>query len=136
MLRPALRSAAAGHTNNQGYFWLTAKHIAKFSRAVDNQVAGEQAKVDRHQLEDGTQTAQSGADGRARNHLFRQRRIAHALLTKFLEEPLADGIGAAIPGDVFSHDKNALITQHLLTNRLAQCITICNCTHSLYFLSL
>ena len=88
MLRAALRTAAAGHPNDQGYLWLTAKHVVKFGRAIDYQVAGEQAEIDGHQFEDGAQATQRRADGRAGNHFFRQGGVAHALFAKLLVSPL------------------------------------------------
>src|SRR5450759_2407629 len=109
MLRTALRAASAGHPNDQGYLWLAAKHVVKFGRAIDYQVAGEQTEIDGHQFEDGAQTAQRRADGRTGYYFFRQGSVAHALFAKLLEQSFADGVGAAITGDIFTQDKNAFV---------------------------
>src|ERR1700736_3294985 len=118
MLRPALCAPAAGHPNDERYLWLPAEHVMKFGRAIDNQVASEQAEIDGHEFENGAQAAQRRANCCARNHLFCQGSVTHALLTKLLEQSLADGVGAAIPGDVLAQNKNALVAQHFFANGL------------------
>ena len=71
MLRSTLCAAAAGSANDQWNFWLTPKHVMELGRAVDNQVTGEQAEIDGHEFENGTQAPKRRANSRARNDLFR-----------------------------------------------------------------
>ena len=71
MLGATLCASAARCANDQWNFWLTPKHVMEFGRAVDNQVTGEQAEIDGHEFENGTQAAKRRADSRTRDDLFR-----------------------------------------------------------------
>ena len=120
VLRAALRAAAARHADHDGKRGLAAEHVAELGEAVDDLVAGEQAEVDGHQFGDGAQTAERGADGRADDDFLGERGVFDALVAELLDEALGDGVGAAVAGDIFAEDVDALVAAHLFGDGLAQ----------------
>src|SRR5712692_9016740 len=62
---------------------------------------------------------QGHADGDTHDRVFGQRRIYHALLAKFFDEPIRRAEDAAIDAYVQAHDEHALVTLHLMEHRLA-----------------
>src|SRR5579883_324672 len=124
VLCAALCAAAAGRTDHQGNLWLAAEHIAKLGGTIHDQVAGEQTKVNRHDFEDWSQALESGADGEAGNHLFRQGSIAYTLFAELIDQSFGHGVGSAVARDIFAQDKNALVASHFIADRLPQRLTV------------
>ena len=53
VLCSALCSTPSGSTYDQGHLRLSSKHVVQLGSTVDDQISGEQAEIDGHQLEDG-----------------------------------------------------------------------------------
>ena len=114
VLRAALCAAATRHANDHRHPRLAAEHVVELRQAVDDLVAGEQAEVGRHQLGDGAEAAERGADSRADDYFLGERGVFDALLAELFNKTLGDGIGAAIARDV-SPDQRARQGQGLPT---------------------
>ena len=109
MLGRELASGARRHPNHHRDRELAARHVPDRRGVVHDLVDAEQAEIDRHDLDDRLRAAERGADGRADEGRFRERRVANAFLAELGEQPLADGVAAAVPADVLAHQKHALI---------------------------
>ena len=109
VLRGELAAGAGGHPDHERYVELAAGHVQQRRRVVEDLVEGEQAEVDRHDLDDGPHAAQRGADAGADERRLRQRRVADALRAELLEQAEADAEAAAVAADVLAHEEDAVV---------------------------
>ena len=86
---------------------------------VHDLVEGEQAEVDRHDLDDRQHPTECGADPRADERRFRQWRVAHTLGPELLEQAHGDGVAAAVFTDVLAHDEDPVILRKCGADPLA-----------------
>ena len=90
---------------------LAARHVAERRRVVHDLVEGQQAEVDRHDLDDRPHAAERGADAGADERGLRERRVADALGPELLEQPVAHREGATVAADVLAHQEDARIAR-------------------------
>src|SRR5262249_38711602 len=76
-------------------------------------------EVECHELDDRVEALESSADAEAREAIFGDRRVDHALGTKLLEEALADLVGTLIFRDLLAHQEHRRIAAHLLGHGVA-----------------
>ena len=97
---------------------MAAGHVAQLGGYVHDLVGGQQAEVDRHELDDGSQATEGGSDARADEDRFRDGRVLNAVLAELVDEALGDAVGAAVEADVLAHQEDALVVEE----RFAQCL--------------
>jgi len=100
MLRGELAAGAGRHADHQRHRHLAAGHVRDGGGVVQDLVEGEQAEVAGHDLDDGPQPGQRRTDAGADETVLGQRRVDDALGTELLQQPLADGVAAAVLADV------------------------------------
>jgi len=102
---------------------LAPEHVAVLGGLVDELVHRQGHEIDIHDFGDRSHAAHGRADGRPRDGLLADGRVADPLLAELLQQALRGPVGAAVDGHVFAHDEDALVPPHLLgqgvANRLA-----------------
>ena len=86
--------------------------------------SGEQAEVDRHDLDDGAHAAQGRTDARADEPGFGERRVADPFRAEFIEQPFAHRKAPAVPAHILSHEENPFVFLQGLPDGLAHGLTV------------
>ena len=108
---------------------LAAGHVEQRRRVVHDLVEGEQAEVDRHDLDDGAHPAQRGADAGSDEGRLRQRRVADPLGPELLEQAQADRVAAAVAPDVLAHEEDSVVAGQRFAERLAHRLAVGDGAH-------
>jgi hypothetical protein len=118
VLRSELTARSGRHADHHWHRELAAGHVAQRCRVVHDLVDREQAEVDGHHLDDRPQASHRGADARADERRFRQRRITNPLLAELVQQSLADGEAATVLAAVLAHQEHARIPRKCLADSL------------------
>src|SRR5579862_2803329 len=105
-----------------------------FGCAIYYLVNSQQREVDSHQFDYRLEPAHRSADARADNSQFRNRSVAHTLLTIDSEQAVGDLERAAEVADFFAHDKDPLVAIEFLAQGLIQSFTVSDLRHRLFIL--
>ncbi len=120
VLGTQLTCAAAGATEHHGNVELPARHVVHLGGAVDDGVNRDEREVERHELNDGTQTHHGGTHTQAGKAQFADGGVHHALGAKHFQHALADFVGAVVLGYLLAHQKDGLVAHHFFDHRLTQ----------------
>ncbi len=112
-----LMACALGHADHQRHRHLAAEHVANVRRAVDDLVERQQREVDRHQLDDRSQSAHRRAHADSDDRVLRDRRVANTALVELLQQTVGDLERAAEHADVLAQQQHALVALQLLAQR-------------------
>ncbi len=99
---------------------LSAGHVQRLRRGVDDLVYRLHGKVEGHELDDRLQPRHRRADADTGEAMFGDRRIDDAFGAEFLQQALRDLVGALIFGDLFAHHEHIGVAPHLLGHSVAQ----------------
>ena len=112
-----------GAAKHDGGAHLSARHVQGLGRGIDDLVHGLHGEVEGHELDDGSEAGEGGADPEPGETVFGDRRVDDPFVAEFLEQPLADLVGALVLGHLLADEEDALVAPHLLghgvTERLA-----------------
>jgi hypothetical protein len=97
---------------------LPAGHVQDSRGVVDDLVEREQAKVDRHDLDDWAHPVHRGADSSAHERGFGEWGVADAFGAEFVEQALGHREGAAVTADIFAHHEHARVADEGIADRL------------------
>ena len=89
-----------GAAKDDGAAHLTARHVMGFRRRVDDLVDRLHCEIEGHELDDWLEPGHGGADADSGEAGLGDRRVDHPARAEFLEQALADLIGALIFGDL------------------------------------
>src|SRR4051794_28032303 len=103
MLSPELICRAAGAAKYDRALELAGRHETSFRRCIDDLVHRDERKIERHELDDGTQTDHSGADADAGETVFSNRRVDDSLCSELIEHPARTLIRSVVRADFFTH---------------------------------
>ena len=109
MLGRHLPTGSRRHPDHERHAHLAPAHVPQKRRVVHDLVEREQAEVDGHHLDDRPQARDRRPDAGANERRLRERRIANPFLAKLREQPLAAGVGAAVPAHVLPHQEHAVV---------------------------
>jgi hypothetical protein len=84
---------------------------------VHDLVEGEQAEVDRLDLDDGAHAAKRGADAGPHERRLRQRRVADPLGVELFQQPEAHREAAPVAAHVLAHQEDAPVTAEGVAQR-------------------
>ena len=129
VLRARRPAGAALGADRQRHLDLAARHVAVLRRLVDDLLERERQEVLVHDLDDRTHACHRGADARADDRHFGDRRVAHALWPEFVEEALRDAHRAAHLGDVLAHDEDVVVLAHRTGERVTDRFAIRDLRH-------
>ncbi len=113
--RRAVRTAEydrAGH--------LSARHVERLRRRVDEMIDGLHREVPGHELDDGLEPRHRRADAESGEAVLGDRGVDHALVAEFLQQPLCHLVGALIFRDLLADHEHVLVAAHFLGHGVAQ----------------
>ena len=84
------------------------RSLTRVTRVQGVHAEGEQAEVDRHDLDDRALAAEGGADPRPDGRRLGQRRVPDPVLAELREQALGDREAAAVAADVLAHEEHGL----------------------------
>ena len=99
---------------------LAARHVQRLGRGVDDLVDRLHGEIEGHEFDDRLQAGHRRTDADAGKAMLGDRRIDHAPGAEFLQQALADLVGALIFRDLFAHQEHVGVAPHLLGHRVAQ----------------
>ena len=114
-----LPPTAGRHADDHRHMELPARHVPDSGGIVHDLVERQQREIAGHDLHDREHPAHRGANAGTGKGAFGQRRVADAIGSKLLEQPLGDRVAAAIAPDVLAHQEDALIRLHRVADRAA-----------------
>ena len=85
---------------------LSAGHIERLRRGVDDLVDRLHGEIEGHEFDDRLEPCERRADAKTGKAVFGDRRVDHALGAEFLQQSLRDLVGALIFGDLFAHHEH------------------------------
>jgi len=109
VLRRDLLASARCHSDRDRHLELAAGHVPHHGGVVHDLVDREQAEVHGHHLDDWAHAAKGSADAGANERRLAKWRVADAFLAELFKKPLAHGVGASVPADVFAHEEHARV---------------------------
>src|SRR5690349_2072316 len=107
----------------------SARHITKLGRLVDDLVGGHQGEIHEQQFDYRPHPGHRRANAQTYKTGLTDRRVAHALRAKFIDQILGHAKDTAVMSDVFPHKEDARIHPHLLTERFIQSLSISHVWH-------
>ena len=99
---------------------LAAGHVARLRGRVDDLVDRLHREIEGHELDDRPQAGEAGADPEPGKTLLGDRRVDDAARPEFLQQALADLVGALVLGDLLADQKDRFVAPHLLGHCVAQ----------------
>ncbi len=120
MLRGDARGGSVRAAEDNRAAHLSAGHVERLGRGIDQLVHRLHGEVPRHEFDDRLQPGEPRADAQARKTVLGDRRVDHALDAEFLQQALGDFVGALIFRDLFAHHEDILVAAHLLRHGVAQ----------------
>jgi hypothetical protein len=114
------RCCAIGATEHDGAAQLTAGHVERLGRRIDDVVDGLHCEVEGHEFDDGLEAAHGRTHADASKAVLGDRRIDDPARAELGEQPLGDLVRALIFGDLLAHDEHVIIRAHFLGHCLAQ----------------
>ncbi len=99
---------------------LSAGHVERLRRRIDDLVDRLHGEVEGHEFDDRLQACERGTDAETGKAMLGDRRIDDAPRTEFLQQPLRHLVGALIFGDLFAHDEDLFVTPHFFGHGVAQ----------------
>src|SRR5712691_7642373 len=130
MLCTKLMARALRCAYNHRHLGVAAEHVMNLGGVVDDLIDREQAKIDRHQLDNRLEPAHRGADSGADYREFRNRRVTHALFSVDGKQPVGDLECTAEVADLLAHDEDPLIAVEFLAQGLVECFPISDLGHA------
>ena len=120
MLRRDPRGDAVGPAKDDRAGHLPARHVARLGRRIDDLVDRLHREVEGHELDDRPQPGKAGADPDPGEALLGDRRVDDPPGAEFLQQALADLVGALIFGDLLAHQEHGVVAPHLFGDGVAQ----------------
>ena len=120
MLRRDARGDAVRAAKHDRRRHLTARHIARLRRRVDDLVHRLHGEIERHELDDRPESGKRRADPEPGETMLGDRRVDHAARPEFLQQTLADFVGALVLADLLAEQQHAVVAPHLLGHCIAQ----------------
>ena len=96
MLRRNLESRASRAPKYNWNIVLATRHVKHLGGRVDNLISGKNGKIERHELDDWTQSDHRRADAEPGKTKFGDRRIDNAFLPQLVEQALVHAAAAKI----------------------------------------
>ncbi len=120
MLRGHPRGRTVGATEDDGTAHLPAGHVARFRSGIDDLVNRLHGEIPGHEFDNGFQPGKTGTHTKAGEAMFGDWRIDHAARAKFIQQALADFVGALIFRDFLAHQEHVFVAAHFFGHRIAQ----------------
>ncbi len=99
---------------------LSARHVQRLGRGIDDLVHRLHGEVEGHEFDDRLQPRHRRTNADAGKAVLGDRRIDHALGAEFLQQALRDLVGALIFGDLLAHHEHIRVPTHFLGHGVAQ----------------
>ena len=99
---------------------LTARHVTRLGRGIDELIHRLHGEVERHELDDRLEPGERRADAEPGHGVLGDRGVDHARSAEFLQQTLGDLVGALILGDLLADDEDVLVAAHFLRHGVAQ----------------
>ena len=117
VLGSELATGTGGHADDERHVALPTGHVQQRGRVVDDLVEGEQAEVDRHDLDDRPHPADGRTDACTDECRLRQGCVTDSLGPELLEQPEAHGEAATVTADVLAHQEHPVIALERVAQR-------------------
>ena len=131
MLRRQLQRGTVRTAEDDRHLVLTTGHVEHLRGGVHDLIERQEREVPGHELDHRPEPDHRSADADAGEPELGDRRVDDTHLAELLQESLGDLVRALIDGDFLTHEKDAVIALHLLANRSAEGVSICDYGHAL-----
>ena len=114
------RRRAVGAAKHDGAGLLATGHVKRLGRRIDDVVDGLHGEVHGHELDDGLEAGIAGTAGQTGEAHLGDGGVDHPLGAEFVQQSLADLIGALILGHFLAQQEHGRVDPHLLGHGVAQ----------------